>query len=165
MQESHSPPPETHSLPLTPLSCTVSPLGAVLSLHQEGSSQLPKAPVGVGGILMGPSPEAPYPCCPQCPLSPEPGLGFCPAWPPVRPPTENSLGPGPDDLTRVSLSGSRRAASPSMVLQLEPAGLDAAPGRVSSWWVSSNHCRGCAGHIYIILRCIRPFPVESHVLE
>ena len=53
------------------MSCTVSPLGAVLSLHQEGSSQLPKAPVGVGGVLLvGPSPEAPDPCCPQCPLSP-----------------------------------------------------------------------------------------------
>ncbi|XDB66585.1 hypothetical protein ABFV05_020201 [Capra hircus] len=57
----------------------------LLNLHQEGSSQLPKAPVGVGGILMGPSPEAPYPCCPQCPLSPEPGLGFCPACPPTLP--------------------------------------------------------------------------------
>lgn len=33
------------------------------------------------------------------------------------------------------------------------------------WTLSSNHCHGCMGHISMILRCIRPFPVESHVLE
>nr|CAI9689833.1 unnamed protein product [Rangifer tarandus platyrhynchus] len=54
------------------------------------------------------------------PAAGKPGLGFCPTCPP----TESGLGPDPDDLMCISLSGSPRAASPSTVLKVELAGLD-----------------------------------------
>ena len=114
---------------------------------------------------MGPSPDAPQPCCPSRPPLPHNlDLGFVlPVTP--QPPTESGLGPGADDLMCVTLFGNPRAASPSTVPQVEPAGLDAAPGHVPSWGVSSSHFYGIAGHISKILRCIRPFipcgiPVE-----
>ena len=111
------PTPELHCQP--PQGCAQSPSG--------GQQLAAKGPCGVGWILLvGPSPKALQPCCPQCSLSPG-------TWPWVLsclPPTESGL--GPDYLVCVSLSESPRAASPSVVLQVEPAGLDTAPGRICS---------------------------------
>ena len=116
------------------MSCTVSPLWAVLSLHQEGSSQLPKAPVVVGGILLvGPSPAATLLLPTVPPLPWNLALGVFLLAPHLHPPLRVNLGPGPYDLMCVTLFGNPRAASPSTVLHVEPAGLDAAPGQVSSW--------------------------------
>ena len=145
------------------MSCTVSPLGAVAQSPSGGQQPAAKGPCwGWGHPPHGSQPRGPLPMLPT--VSPLPGT-----WPWVlsclppdpAPCTGSGLGPGPDDLVCVTLFGNHTAASPSTVLQVEPAGLDAAPGQVSSWWVSSNHCRGSAGHISKILRCIRPFPVES----
>ena len=127
----------------------------MLSLCQEGSRQLPNGPVGVGGVLGGPSPESP----PGVTLlRPAPTLsgtwprsaqpGFCPACPP----TESRLGPGPDDLMHVCLSESAREASPptNIMLRVELAGRDAATRRVSSWLVNDNHGRVDVGRISVL---------------
>ena len=106
----------------------MSPRGVLLSLHQKDSNQLSKVPVGVGSILlMGPSHEPHPPDTPLLPTVPplpqNLALGFV-----LPAPTESGLGPDPDDLMCVSLSGSPRAASPPTVLKVELAGLDSPYG-------------------------------------
>ena len=120
------------------MSCTVSPPRGCAQSPSGGQQPAAKGPCwGWGCPSCGSQPRGPRPLLPTVPPLPRNlALGFVLLAPPhPAPRTESGLGPGTDDLMCVTLFGNPTAASPSTVLQVEPAGLDAAPGQVSSWWV------------------------------